>query len=71
MLARFQRASGDAVLWEVSNRVAARLVEQDDVLAIGDPPSAEAHSHTPPQRLGVEYSIRQRMCDEEPADSSR
>jgi hypothetical protein len=71
MLTRFQRVSGDAVLREVSDRIAARLVEQDDVLAIGDPPSTEAHPHAPPQRLGVEQSIRQRMCDEEPADSSR
>jgi hypothetical protein len=71
MLTRFERASGDAVLREISNRVAARLVEQDDVLAIGDPRSTEAHSHAPPQRLGIEQSIRQRMCDEEPADFSR
>jgi hypothetical protein len=35
------------------------LREWNDVLAIGDPGSVEAHLHAPPQRLGVEQFIRQ------------
>jgi len=70
VLARFQHASGNAVLREVGNGVAARLVKQDDVFAISDAGSAEAHSHAPPQGLGVEQSIWQRIWNEEPADFS-
>jgi hypothetical protein len=70
MCSRFQHASHNAVQREVGNRVAARLVKQEDVLAVGDPGSAEAHSHAQPQRLGIEQPTRQRIWNEEPADSS-
>lgn len=39
VLARLKRARGDAVLREVGNRIAVELVEQKDVLAVGDPGS--------------------------------
>src|SRR5229473_3969423 len=55
---------------KVGDRVAARLMEQDHVIAIDDPGAAEAHPHAPAQRLGVEQSIRQWIWNEEPADSS-
>jgi len=41
------------------------------VLAIGNPGPAEAHAHAPPQGLGVEQSIWQRIWNEEAADFSR
>jgi hypothetical protein len=46
-------------------------MEQNDVLAVGDPGSAEAHPHAPPQRLGVEQSIRHRIWNEEAANPSQ
>jgi hypothetical protein len=36
-------------------------MEQNDVLAAGDPDSAEAHPPPPPQRLGVQQSIGHRI----------
>ena len=35
----------------------ARLEEQEDVLAIGDPDSAETDAHSPAQRLNVQQSL--------------
>jgi hypothetical protein len=35
----------------------AWLKEQEDVLAIGDPVSAETHAHPPAQRLNVQESL--------------
>jgi hypothetical protein len=35
----------------------ARLEEQENVLAIGDPVSAETHAHPPPQWLNVQKSL--------------
>ena len=50
----FQSMWGDVGLRKVGNWIAARFEEEDDVLAIGDPGSAEAHAHAPVQRLGVQ-----------------
>ena len=44
----------DIGLRKVGHRIAAGLEEQEYVLAIGDPGSAEAHAHAAAQRLGVE-----------------
>jgi hypothetical protein len=45
-------------------------VQQNHVLAIGDPGAAEAHAHAPPQGLGVEESFWQRIWNEKAADLS-
>src|SRR5262249_12233200 len=71
VIAHFQHATGNAVLREVGDRVAAGLVQQNHVLAIGNPGPAEAHAHAPPQGLGVAQSIWQRIWNEEAADLSR
>src|SRR5436190_23154247 len=71
MVGVFQGGWRDVGLREVGYRIAARLEEQDDVLAIGDPGSAETHAHAPAQRLGVQQSLGQRFCHEKPADCSR
>ena len=71
MVGAFQGVWRDVGLREVGHRIAARFEEQEDVLAIGDPGSAEAHAHAPAQRLGVQQSLGQRFGHEEPADCSR
>jgi hypothetical protein len=50
---------------EVGNRIAARLVQQDDVFAVGDPPVSKTHPHAATQRLSEQQSRRQRLLDEE------
>ena len=40
-----QDARFDIAAWEVSHRIATRLVQQDDVFAVGDPLVGEAHAH--------------------------
>jgi hypothetical protein len=54
-----------------NSEVSVDTVRDHALARLGNPRATEAHSHAPPQRLGVEQSIRQRMCDEEPADFSR
>ena len=44
---------------EVRHRVPAGLVQQYDVLAVGDPVVAEPDPHPPPQRLGVQHPLGQ------------
>jgi hypothetical protein len=61
----------DVALQEVSDRIAAGFEEQEGVLAIGDPDSAEAHAHAPTQRLSVQQSLGQRFWHEEPANCSQ
>jgi hypothetical protein len=55
----------------VGLRIAARFEEQEDVLAIGDPYSSEAHPHAAAQLLDVQQSLGQRFGHEEPADCPR
>jgi hypothetical protein len=57
MLGALESVCGDVGLWEIGHRIVARLEEQEDVLAIGDPVSAETHAHSPPQRLKVQQSL--------------
>jgi hypothetical protein len=59
VLVAFQRFWRNVGLREVSHRIAARFEEQDDVLTVGDPRSTETHAHAPPQRLGIQKSLRQ------------
>ena len=61
----------DVGLWEVGHRIMAGFEEQEDVLAIGDPGSAEAHAHAPAHPLGVQQSLGQRLCHEKVPDCSR
>ena len=71
MLGAFQDVSRNVRLREVGYRIAARLEEQQDVLAIGNPDSSEAHAHAPTQRLDIQQFLGQRFGHEEPADCSR
>ena len=71
MLGAFQDVWRNVGLREVGYRIAARFEEQEDVLAIGDPDSPEAHAHAPAQRLDVQQSLGQRFGHEKPADCSR
>jgi hypothetical protein len=45
-------------------------VQQDVVLAVGDPGAAEAHAHPAAQRLGEDHPFGERVGDQEPADRS-
>ena len=71
MLGAFQGVWRNVGLREVGYRIAARFEEQEDMLAIGDPNSPEAHAHAPAQRLDVQQSFGQRFGHEKPADCSR
>ena len=53
MLGALQCIGRDVGLRKVGNGIAARLEEQEDTLAIGDPASAEAHAHAAAQRLDI------------------
>ena len=50
---------------EICDRVAAGFVEEDDILAVGDPLAGELHAHPSAQRLGEEQSLRERLGGEE------
>jgi hypothetical protein len=71
MVGAIQGVWRDVGLREIGYRIAARFEQQEDVLAIGDPDSAEAHPHAPAQRLDVQQSLGQRFGYEEPADCCR
>jgi hypothetical protein len=58
-------------LREIRDRIAARFEEQDDLLTVGDPGSAEPHAHLSAQRLDVQQPLRQRFGQKESADRSR
>src|SRR5262249_18234499 len=47
----------DVSLREISHRIVAWFEEQQDVLAISDPVSAEAHAHPPTRWLNVQQSL--------------
>lgn len=53
---------------EVGDRVAARFVQQQDVLAVGDPLPVEPHAHTAAQALGEQQAPRQGFGGEEVSD---
>jgi hypothetical protein len=46
----------------------AGFEKQNDLLALGNPGVAEADTHAPAQRLGIQQSLRQRFGYQEPAD---
>src|SRR5262249_59437088 len=71
MLGAFKYARGNIGLREVGDRIEARLEEQEDILAIGNPDPPEAHAHAPTQPLDVQQSLGQRFGHKEPADCSR
>ena len=57
MLSTLQSVRKDIGVQEIGHRIVARFEEQQDVLAIGDPVSAETHAHPPTQRLNVQQSL--------------
>ena len=70
VLAGLEHAVGDAGEREVGHWVTAGFVQQHDVFAVGDPGAAEPDPHAPPQRLGEQQPVGERIGDEEPADRS-
>ena len=71
VLRGLQHALGDGAEREVGHRVVARLVQQHDIFALGDPFPAEPDAHPPAQRLGEQQPLRERVWDEEVADRPR
>jgi hypothetical protein len=55
----------DIAAWEISHRITPRLVQQDDVLAVGDPLVSEAHPHAAARRLREQQTRWQRLIGEE------
>jgi hypothetical protein len=53
---------------EERHRIAARLVQQDHVLAVGDPFVGEPDAQSAPERLGEQHSWRERLGGQEAAD---
>jgi hypothetical protein len=51
MVGGFEDVRINVGLREIGDRITARFEEQQDLLAIGGPGSAEAHTHPPAQRL--------------------
>jgi len=62
---RHEHALADVVQREERDRVAVRLVEQDDVLAFDHPLALEQYAHPPAERLGEQQPLRQRISDQE------
>lgn len=55
----------------VGDGVAARLVQEQHVLAVGDPGPVEPHAHTAAQPLGEQQALRQGFGGEEVSDRAR
>src|ERR1700733_11514486 len=70
MLAEMQGAGKNVGLWEVGNRIAIRLEQHKDLLAIGDPRSAETHAHASANWFGIQEPLWQWFGNEESADRS-
>ena len=62
-------ARGHVAAREVGDRVAAGLVQEHDVLAVGDPLAAEPYPHPPPRRLREQQALGQGIGNQEPADA--
>jgi hypothetical protein len=63
---RPERAVGEVGDREVRDRVAARLEQQDGIVALHDGASAELRAQPAPQRLGVQHPLRHRRNQELP-----
>lgn len=63
-----QHLGVDVREWEVGDRVAAGLVQQDHVLAVGDPLTGELNAHPAAQAFGVQESFGEWFGGEEAAD---
>jgi hypothetical protein len=61
-------ALGNVAQGKVGNGIAARLVEDYDVLAVGDPRVVEFDPHAPPQSLREEQPLWKRSGGKETAD---
>jgi hypothetical protein len=61
----------DVVTGEVGDRIAPRLVQEHDVLAVGDPFCAEADPHAAAERLGEQQPFGQWIGDEEASNRMR
>ena len=57
-----RRGSGQHVrMRKVGHRVAARLIQEQDAFAVGNPLVGEPNPHPAPQRLGEQQPWRQRL----------
>ena len=70
-VARRQHVRLDVGTWEVRDRVAPRLVEQDNVVALRDPVARVQHAHAAAQRLGEQQPLRQWLRGEKGAKRTR
>ena len=62
-----QDAGLDIAARKVRDRIAGRLVQQHNVLTVGDLGVAEPHPHPAPQWLRVQQPLRHRLwCEEVP-----
>lgn len=66
-----ENAGLDVRMRKVGHWVAARLMQQHDVFAVGNPLLGEPHAHPAPQRLGEQQPLRQRLRCEEVTHRSR
>src|SRR5258705_13879591 len=64
---RHEHALAHVTQREERDRVAVRLMEQDDVLAVDHPLFAEPPAHPAAERLREEQALRPRLRDGEPA----
>jgi hypothetical protein len=70
MLGAFQDIRSNVGFRKVGDRIAARLEQQKNILALGDPTFSEAHAHAPAQSLDVQKLLGQRFGYDELADWS-
>jgi hypothetical protein len=70
MLGAFQDIRSNVGFRKVGDRIAARLKQQKNILAFGDPTFSEAHPHAPAQSLDVQKLLGQRFGYDELADWS-
>jgi hypothetical protein len=67
-LKRLQHIGGDRGEREVGDRIAAGLVQEDHVLAVGDPFAAEPHPHPSSEGLGEQEALGQWVGNQEASD---
>jgi hypothetical protein len=71
VLAGLEDARGNVGPREVGDGIPPGLVEEDNVLAVGDPAVTEANPHSPPKRFREEQPLRKRIGNEKPSDRCR
>src|SRR5262249_32269647 len=70
MLGAFQDIRSNVGFRKVGDRIAARLEQQKNILAFGDPTFSETHAPAPPPSLDLQKLLGQRFGYDELADWS-